>query len=189
MFDDLPKSATQFAAGQRLQKDGVDEHPLGLAEGADEVLHAQKVHCRLPAHGAVRLREQRRRDLNARNSAHVEACGEPADVSHDPPAEGDQSGITVQIRPLHGFEQIEEGLAGFMFLPRLHDEDGHAAERPTDLAAIEGIDVGIGKQEPAAAQKGFPHGSKLRGKDIFAAENDALPFFPIHDLDFLHSFS
>src|SRR5579884_239168 len=66
-----------------------------MVEAADEVLAGDEVDAGLAAKRGVDLREQRSRDTDVANAAHIDGGEEAGEVADDTASEGEQDGVAV----------------------------------------------------------------------------------------------
>ena len=97
MFDHFGKTAAQFAFGQGLQKNGVDEHSAGVSEHADRIFHLLKIDAQFAADGSIRHRKQGGWHLHKVNAAFPGSGTKSAHVSNYPATEIYTERFSVQF--------------------------------------------------------------------------------------------
>ena len=135
VFDDLGQTRRQFPRRQGRQAGGVDDHGLGLVEGADHVLAQRVVDAGLAAHRGIDLGQQRGRHLDEVHPALIAGRGEPAHVADHPATKGDEGGLAIMAILQ---QTVEDQLQGFPVLVRLaigqHDRANRAVAQGAQQA-------------------------------------------------------
>ena len=94
-FDGLEKAGAQLAVGEGLQDVDIGEDGSGVVEAADEVFACGEVDAGFAADGGVDLGEERGRNLDVVDAAHVDSGEEPSKVANNAAAESDEEGGAV----------------------------------------------------------------------------------------------
>ncbi len=121
VLDDFGIAAAHFAGGQGGQHVEVAQHQARLPEGADQVLALFVIDRRLAADRAVDLGQQRRRDLDEVDAAHIDGAGKAGQVADDAAAQGQHHVLAVESVFKQGVEHELEAVIGFAFLAGGHD--------------------------------------------------------------------
>ena len=89
VLHDFVEPRAELAARQRREQRRIDRDGRGRVERADQILAQRVVDADLPSHGAIHLRQKRRRHLHNRDAPQVRGGREPGDVADDAAADGD----------------------------------------------------------------------------------------------------
>ena len=90
---DLAAPARPFARVKRIERVRGRAHVERLAERADKVFARIKVDARFAAHRRVHHRQERRRDLDERHTAHVRRRDKPGEIADHAASERDHERV------------------------------------------------------------------------------------------------
>ena len=102
--------------GEGGQTFDVAEHQAGLPEGPHQVLALWQVHGGLPAHRGVHLGQEGRGKLDEVHAAQVGGGGEPGQVSHHAPSQGNDQVRAGDPQFRQEGEQLHVGLHALALL-------------------------------------------------------------------------
>jgi hypothetical protein len=114
LLDRLGEAGPHVAVARGAQEADVRDHRDRLVEGPEQVLGQRVVDRDLAAEGAVDLREQRRRDVDVGDAAHVAAGHPSTEVGDDAAAEGEHHVAPREVRagqPVPERDRLVEALA------------------------------------------------------------------------------
>ena len=125
-FDGLLQAGAELRRRKGAEEVGVGEDGLRMVEAADEVFAGDEVDAGLAADRGVDLREERGRNLDVADAAHVDGGEEAGDVADDAATEGEEERVAVGAG---GGELLGEGFDAAQALVRFaagQEEDGWA---------------------------------------------------------------
>ena len=181
VFDDLRRAASHLPGRQGGQAVGVHQHQAGLIEGPQQVLALRQIHCRLAAHGAVHLREQRGGCLYQRHAPLIGGGGKARQIAGDAAAQGQQTVGAGKAPLCQVAAQVQPRLRRLMALPLRKGQQFSGEPRVTKAvqhrAAVQrrhgfvrrhrpAADAQRAQQSPGAAQYAAPdvHGIAALGQ-------------------------
>ncbi len=116
-----------LAFGKRRQHIRIDQHTRRLMEGPEQVLATREVDSGLATDRRVHLRDQGRRRLHHRNSAHENRCEESTDIADYASTQGDNDGLPVRAMLDQTVGELFQIREAFGTLAIRHFEETHLA--------------------------------------------------------------
>ncbi len=168
-----------MTAIERRQEADVRDHPRGLVEGADQVLRARMVRGYLASHRPIHLGEQRRRQVDVLQAAHVRAGDPAAEVVDHAAAKRHDEVSPADVRggqPVPQLERPRRALAGLAWRKPVElIRDLRLIERFPQGGAVEVVDAGVGDDRQPRA--GGENAQVLDGAGEAACHVDRIDVF------------
>ena len=118
MLDDLREPLIEFAVWQRFQNVDVINHERGLMECANQIFPRARVDSGFPADRAVNHRQQRRWNLDMRNTTVINRRHESRNVANHPASKTNNKRLPVKTRGNHPVANRARLLKRLRFLAR-----------------------------------------------------------------------